>query len=596
MDRPTDRPTGRATGRPADRATDGNNWRGSVTRGLLGVEDRYQLSRHHLLVRQLPLLLVLAIVIVFMAIFYRNALTDPLFLTGLSIVALSVALAVFVPWTKFPPGTVLLLPIIDIMAIGVARAGTANEVDVLGLLVIFPTIWLANADKERGAWVATVSMAVIILAPTFLTDMLLTPQVWAKLIMLPVIIAAVGLTVSTITQRLETAAAQNRQQRNLLDSILQAIDVGVVALDTQGQAVVTNDEDLATRARLTAVAADGSDAAPAAREAMDAMPIYEPDGTTLIPFDRRPLVRAIRGEYFSNSLYWDQIGGEQVARYATSKPVYNDAGEVVGCVVAFSDVTPLMKAAAAQSMFVAAVSHELRTPLTAILGYTDLLRERLEDDDGPPAPELDVIERGAHRLRVVVEDLLTAASATMSMSPVRLDVAEAIHSALVSIRPTADAAGITLEQDITGPVPALVDPERIGQLLDNLLSNAIKYSPAGTTVSVHARTDSADGQVVVEVQDQGRGISAADKDLIFAPFYRSESARQSSIPGAGLGLSMVKAIAERHGGSIRLHSNTDRGTTAELRLPAWKAASTITNSTTPSPGGPAAAVPPLPEP
>lgn len=588
MDRPTDRTTDRA--RTTDKPADGTNWRGSVTRGLLGVEDRLRMTRHHLLLRQLPLVLVLAIVTALMAGFYPKSLTDALFLTGLAIVALSVALAVFVPWKKLPPWTVLLLPIIDILAIGVARTGTASEVDVLGLLVVFPTIWLANADKERGAWVATIGMAVIVLAPILFTDTLLTRQVWAKLIMLPVIIGAVGLTVSTITQRLEASSAQNRQERKLLDSILQAVDVGVVALDTQGQAMVSNDGELATRARLTAVAADGSDAAPAAREALAAMAIYESDGSTPIPFDRRPLVRAIRGEYFSNYLHWDQIGGEQVARYATSRPVHGDAGEVVGCVLAFSDVTPLLKAAAAQSAFVAAVSHELRTPLTAILGYTDLLRERLEDDGGPPAPELAVIERGAHRLRVVVEDLLTAASATMSMSPVRLDLAEAIHSALVSIRPTAHAAGITLEQHSAGPVPVLVDPERIGQLLDNLLSNAIKYSPAGSTVSVHARTEA--GQVVVEVHDQGHGISPADRDLVFDPFYRSESARQSSVPGAGLGLSMVKAIAERHGGTIKLRSTEGQGTTAELRLPAWQA----TSITGPLPGRPAAGAAAVPEP
>ncbi|MHA7175622.1 sensor histidine kinase [Arthrobacter sp. Sr24] len=597
MDHPAGRSSGTAPGTTSgtpstNERTKGARSRtklyGSVAQGLLGAE-----GRHDLLVRQFPLVLVMSLVVVLMAVLYPDFLADPLFITGFLILVLSVGLAAFVPWKNFAPEAVLLLPVLDLAAIGVARTGAAGAMEVLGLLVIFPTIWLASADKERGTLIATVGMVAMVLSPIAFSDVTLTAQVWSKLILLPVTIGGVGLTVSSMTRRLEASSAQNRQERQLLHSILQAIDVGVVALDTQGQAVASNDAELATRARLSAVAVGGSPAAAAARATMDALPLYEPDGTTLIPFDRRPLMRAIRGEHFINYLHWDQVAGEKVARYATSGPVHNDAGEVVGCVVAFSDVTPLMEAAAKQSAFVASVSHELRTPLTSILGYTDLLRERLEDDGGPPAPELAVIERGAHRLGVVVEDLLTAASATMSMTPVRFDLAESIHSAIVSIRPTAHAAGIALEQHITGPVPVMVDPERIGQLLDNLLSNAIKYSPAGTTVNVQARTDAPAGQVVVEIHDQGHGVSNADTELVFDTFYRSEGARQSGVQGAGLGLSVVRAIAERHGGTVQLHSAKGRGTTVELRLPALKPAP---HSTAASPGTPFTSVKPIPEP
>lgn len=550
---------------PAGMTSGKTTWRSSLSQGLLGAE-----GRHYLLVRQLPLVGMMAIVTVLMAVFYPELVVDPPFIMGLAILGGSVLMAGLVRWRDFPPRAVLLLPIIDIFAIGVARVGEAGRVDVLGLLVVFPTIWLANMDKERGAWVATAGMAAVVLAPILFTDMTLTPVVWSKLILLPVTMAAVGLTISTITQRLEASGAENRHQRELLHSILQAVDVGVVALDTRGQVVVTNDHELAARARLAATALGESDASASAAEAMSRTPIYEPDGTTPIPFAQRPLVRAVGGEYFTNSLYWDEIAGDKVARYATSGPVHNDAGEVVGCVLAFSDVTPLMKAAVAQSAFVAAVSHELRTPLTAILGYTDLLRERMEDDGGPPAPELAVIERGAHRLRMVVEDLLAAASSDMSMTPVRLDLAEAIRSALVSMRPVAQNAGITLEHHVAGSVQAMLDPERFGQLLDNLLSNAIKYSPAGSTVGIRVRLDAGTKQVVVEVQDQGPGITAEDAELVFEPFYRSQSARESAVPGAGLGLSVARSIAERHGGSLRLQSSEGAGTTAQLRLPAPK--------------------------
>lgn len=562
------------------------HWHSSITPWLLGAE-----GNHRELIRQLPLVVVTAMLTVIMAVFFPTLLTDRMFLWGLGILAVSLALAAFVPWSRLPPLAVMVLPILDILAIGVARSGAVNQINVLGLLAVFPAIWLATLDKKRGAWIAAAGIAVIVLAPILMSEVLLTAQVWTTLIMLPVTIGAVGFTISIITQRLEASSEENHHQRELLSSILHAIDVGVVALDVKGHTIVCNDQEIASRARIAAAALHGEPSSPAtlaALSAMDATPIFASDRKTLIPFARRPIVRAIQGDYFSNYLFWDQADGVPVARYATSGPVRNDAGDVVGCVVAFSDVTPLMKVAAAQAAFAAAASHELRTPLTAILGYTDLLRERLEDDGGPPAPELAVIERGAQRLLVIVQNLLTAATSNMVMTPVRLDLAEATHLAIVSIQPVAEAAGITVEHQTQGSVPARVDPERFGQLLDNLLSNAIKYSPAGGTVTVRTRLDVAANQAVVEIQDQGQGISAADLELVFDHFYRSASAVQSGVPGAGLGLSVVRAIAEQHGGTIALHSKEGQGCTAEVRLPAPAKTSRIAEGSGSTPTQPSA--------
>ncbi len=568
-------------GNPAD----STNWYSSITPWLLGAE-----GNHPELIRQLPLVVVTAMLTAIMAVFYPTLLTDRMFLAGLGLLVLSLALAAFLPWTRLPPSAVMALPILDIAAIGVARSGAASQLNVVGLLAVFPVIWLATVDKKRGAWIAAAGIAFIVLAPILTAEVSLTSQVWSTLIMLSVTMGAVGITISIITQRLEAAAAENRHQRELLHSILQAVDVGVVALDVRGHTIVSNDEELTSRARSAAAAVHGAPSSTAAMEgraAIEETSIFASDKKTPVPFERRPIVRAIQGDYFSNYLFWDESDGTPVARYATSGPVHNDAGEVVGCVVAFSDVTPLMKVATAQAAFAAAASHELRTPLTAILGYTDLLRERLEDDGGPPAPELAVIERGAQRLLVIVQDLLAAAAPDMVMTPVRIDIAEAVYLAVASIQPVAQAAEITLAHQAPGSVPAMVDPERFGQLLDNLLSNAIKYSPAGSTVTVRTSMDSVANQVVVEVQDQGQGISAADLDLVFNPFYRSISAVQSGAPGAGLGLSVVNAIAERHGGTIVLHSKEGQGCTAELRLPA----PVTTARTAEGPGSPASHLP-----
>jgi signal transduction histidine kinase len=111
-----------------------------------------------------------------------------------------------------------------------------------------------------------------------------------------------------------------------------------------------------------------------------------------------------------------------------------------------------------------------------------------------------------------------------------------------------------------------VDPLRISQALDNLVSNAIKYSPDGGSVRVSAST--GDGLVRLHVEDTGMGMTAADAGRVFTRFFRSPAVRDGSIPGAGLGLSITKAIVERHGGSISCRTRPGHGSTFTLELPA----------------------------
>jgi signal transduction histidine kinase len=120
--------------------------------------------------------------------------------------------------------------------------------------------------------------------------------------------------------------------------------------------------------------------------------------------------------------------------------------------------------------------------------------------------------------------------------------------------------------DLPAPLWAHVDPLRIGQALDNLVSNAIKYSPDGGTVRVSAST--AGERVLLHVADDGMGMTAADAARVFTRFFRSPAVREGSIPGAGLGLSITKAIVERHGGSISCSSRPGRGSTFTVELPA----------------------------
>jgi signal transduction histidine kinase len=216
--------------------------------------------------------------------------------------------------------------------------------------------------------------------------------------------------------------------------------------------------------------------------------------------------------------------------------------------------------------FIALVSHELRTPLTSIRGYLELL---LEDELPREQREyLQVVERNSHRLLRLVSDLLLlaqieAGKLTLEVQP--LDLSGVVAESVEAARPAAEANGIELTFATTS-LPLLDgDRARIAQVLDNLVSNAIKFTPAGGRVKVRSRIEGDAAAVVVE--DTGIGIAPEEQAQLFERFYRTASATKRAIQGTGLGLSISKAIAEEHGGEIRVSSEQGVGTTFILRLP-----------------------------
>jgi signal transduction histidine kinase len=132
-------------------------------------------------------------------------------------------------------------------------------------------------------------------------------------------------------------------------------------------------------------------------------------------------------------------------------------------------------------------------------------------------------------------------------------------------RPIAEAKSITLASSCD-QVPALVaDRARLGQVLDNLVSNALKFTPNGGRVEVALRSQS--GRAVLEVSDTGLGIPRKEQEKLFERFFRSSTATAHAIPGTGLGLTIAKAIVERHEGRISVESAENQGTTVRVEIP-----------------------------
>jgi len=219
--------------------------------------------------------------------------------------------------------------------------------------------------------------------------------------------------------------------------------------------------------------------------------------------------------------------------------------------------------------FVASVSHELRTPLTSILGYLELIREKVTDaettEDGA---FLDIVARNADRLLRLVSDLLLVAEVEGGMLNLQLREVElgALAAECVeAARPDADRRQISLTLRRESDASLAADPMRLAQMMDNVVSNAIKFTPTRGRVTVAA--GSHDGHAVFAVTDTGPGISPADQAHLFDPFFRTRAAQTQGIKGTGLGLTITKAIVDAHHGSIEVESSPGTGTTFQIELP-----------------------------
>ena len=218
--------------------------------------------------------------------------------------------------------------------------------------------------------------------------------------------------------------------------------------------------------------------------------------------------------------------------------------------------------------FFALVSHELRTPLTSIIGYLELVLDDDEQLSDDARRFLEVVDRNAKRLLRLVGDMLFVAqveAGRLSLEHGQVELDAVAAQAIEAARPAAARAGVSLELDADRVAPLFGDRDRLGQMLDNLVSNAIKFTPEGGTVTV--RVDDGHDHARLEVSDDGIGIPDEEQQFLFERFFRASTATKAAIPGAGLGLTIVKTIVEAHGGRLELVSGERSGTTVRVELP-----------------------------
>jgi signal transduction histidine kinase len=233
-----------------------------------------------------------------------------------------------------------------------------------------------------------------------------------------------------------------------------------------------------------------------------------------------------------------------------------------------------------QIEFVAGVTHELNTPLTAIRSAGQNLADGVVADPGQVRRYGALIESEGRRLSNMVGQALDFAgiqSGRRVYHPRPVEVAEVVDGALQDCRWLLREKRIEVEREVApGLPPVLVDSAALRRAVANLIENAVKYGAQAGWIGVRAQRsgrDSGDhGPVEISVADRGPGIRREDLPHLFEPFFRGPDAATDGVPGSGLGLSLVRHIAESHGGKVTVSTEQGKGTTFTLRLPAASAA------------------------
>jgi PAS domain S-box-containing protein len=372
--------------------------------------------------------------------------------------------------------------------------------------------------------------------------------------------------VATRTRELMTVTQQS-------ELLLNSVGDGIYGVDSRGVITFVNP----SAARTLGYSASEL----IGQHAHDHLHAPRPDGT---PYDYQQcyVAEAIsRGITTSgeDDLYLAADGSE-VPVEVTASPLHSYPSSP-GAVVVFRDVTQRREVERMKKEFVSVVSHELRTPLTAIRGSLGLLDgDRLGELTPQARRMVRIALDSSERLGRLVNDILDIdrmESGSMPMDFHDHDVAELLRTAIAQLRPIAADAKVGLSLDYTAG-QVMADGDRIVQTLVNLIGNAIKYSPAGSTVRIHAgpaepmtrvragHTVERD-MIMFTVADQGRGIPADKLEQVFERFEQVDSSDRREMGGSGLGLSICRSIVERHGGQIWAESPPGSGAIFRFTLP-----------------------------
>ena len=217
------------------------------------------------------------------------------------------------------------------------------------------------------------------------------------------------------------------------------------------------------------------------------------------------------------------------------------------------------------------MSHELRTPLNAVIGFSDMIRAETFGPLGAPkySEYSQLISDSGHHLLALINDVLDISkveAGKFRLSLERLSIKKLVNECVQLVEVSSREADVTVETILSPDLPEIdADKRALTQILLNLIYNAIKFSEPGGRIAIRATSNSA--YLTLDVIDTGIGISQRDLARLGKPFEQVEDQFTKSKPGTGLGLALVKALAELHDGFMMIESTPTKGTRVTVRLP-----------------------------
>jgi len=353
-----------------------------------------------------------------------------------------------------------------------------------------------------------------------------------------------------LAARLDTTLNEISSEKSKVEALLNYLNDGIIAFDGTGRLIHVNP---AARKILSQINATFYDQAKPGLSLLKEL-IGE-DAYREFDKKRHP---------FSLEASWED---PFLTLQISVAPFKEEKGKLKGVLVVLHDVTQEREISKRQQEFVANVSHELKTPLTSIKSYLEALLDGAVEDPSVRHRFLDVVNSEANRMIIMVKDLLELSR--IDEWSVELNRKEVYLRAIieeVTEKVTLNWRSPSLFINFSENLKVNVDRERVYQVFMNLLNNAFKYTPPEGWVEISAQEKGE--WVQVSVKDNGMGIPSEEIPRVFERFYRVEKNRSRDFGGTGLGLSICKKVVEAHGGKIWIDSESEKGTTVCLTLPA----------------------------
>jgi two-component system phosphate regulon sensor histidine kinase PhoR len=358
--------------------------------------------------------------------------------------------------------------------------------------------------------------------------------------------------INDLVRQQKKVLAQITAEKNRIQTILNSMMEGVIALDNQGNILLLNSavENFLGIAQETYL------------------------GKNILHLIRNyDLERAVKQALKSEKSITQElqlIYPEPSFYYLKATPLKNQEQGKKGIVILLRNSTKEKKLDQMRTEFVANVSHELRTPLTSISSFLETLRDGAIDDPAAAHRILEIMSKETSRLAKLIDDLLHLSKIEERRVVHRwqlVQLKEIINQVTAMFQPQAQQKSLSLTVELPVELPCVSgDPDLLAQVLTNLVDNAIKYTPPDGHILIRAATDK--DNVQVEVKDTAIGIPPEDLPRVFERFYRVEKARARELGGIGVGLAIVKHIIKAHGGSIKVESIPHQGSTFKVTLPA----------------------------